>query len=153
MMNTYTEFFYRTEVELGWVDYVFDADSTRANTGIVPEVFRQRKESIRSRHPTNSVAASGRYASYLTRSHDEGAGAYSPYEKLAEIGGKYLAIGIGDRLVGFRHQAQYTAGLLHVVPWVRVVKFKSGTAPTKLFTLKEHGGCTRRLAELVSDLR
>ena len=153
MMNTYTEFFYRTEVELGWVDYVFDADSSRVNTGIVPEIFRQRKESIRSRHPTNSVAASGKYADYLTEGHDEEAAAYLPYARLSDIGGKYLAIGIGDRLVGFRHQAQHAARLLHIVPWVRVVTFKSGDGQTKLFALRDRGGCVRRLPELVSDLR
>ena len=89
MMNTYTEFFYRTEVELGWVDYVFDADSSRVNTGIVPEIFRQRKESIRSRHPTNSVAASGKYADYLTEGHDEEAATYLPY---AEVVGHWRQV-------------------------------------------------------------
>ena len=152
-MNAFTEFFYRTEIERGWVDYVFDADSTEVNTGIVPEMLRQRKESVRSRHPTHSVAAIGKYAEYLTSGHDEHADAYLPYARLAEIGGKYLAIGIGDRLVGFRHQAQHVAGLLHVVPWVRVVTFKRGDGPTRLFALKDRGGCVRRLAELVGDLR
>ena len=41
MMNAYTEFFYLAEVRLGWTDYVFDHRSTRVNTGIVPETFRQ----------------------------------------------------------------------------------------------------------------
>ena len=153
MMNTYTEFFSRTEVELGWVDYLFDADSTRVNTGAVPEVFRQRKDAVRSRHPTNSVAALGKYADYLTRGHDEHASAYLPYARLSEVGGKYLAVGIGNRLVGFRHQAQYAAGLLHIVPWVRFVRFRRGDGRTETFALRDRGGCTRRLPELVVDLR
>ena len=90
MMNTYSEYFYRAEVEQGWVDHVFHVGSTRANTGIVPETFRQRTESVRSRHPTHSVAAAGRHADYLTRGHDEDADAYLPYARLAETGGKYL---------------------------------------------------------------
>lgn len=153
MMNTFTEFFYTTEVARGWVDYVFDPDSTRVNTGIVPETFRKRPESIRSRHPTNSVAAAGKHAAYLTRDHDERAEAYLPYKRLAEINGKYVAVGIGERLVGLRHQAQQAAGLLHVVPWVRVVRFKSHDGQTKLFRLRDRGGCVTRLVDLVQDLR
>ena len=118
IMNTFTEFFCTTEVARGWVDYVFDPDSTRVNTGIAREIFRKRPEAIRSRHPTHSVAAAGKHAAYLTRDHDERADACLPYARFAEIRGKYLTVGIGDRLVGFRHQAQHAAGLLHIVPWV-----------------------------------
>ena len=153
MMNTFTEFFYTTEVARGWVDYVFDPDLTRVNTGIVPEIFRKRPESIRSSHPTHSVAAAGTHAAYLTRDHDERADAYLPYARFAEVKGKYLAVGIGDRLVGFRHQAQHAAGLLHIVPWVRAVRFKSRHGRTKLFMLRDRGGCVKRLADLVQDLR
>ena len=46
MMNTFTEFFYEVEVARGWVDYVFDVDSTRGITGIVPETLRMRLDSL-----------------------------------------------------------------------------------------------------------
>ena len=59
----------------------------------------------------------------------------------------------GDRLVGFRHQAQHAAGLLQIVPWVRTVRFKGSDGETGLFTLRDRGGCTKRLTELVQDLR
>ena len=140
-------------VQQGWVDYVFDLDSTKVNTGIVPEVFRHRKGAIRSRHPTLSVGAMGKYAEFLTQRHDEQASAYLPYARLSEIDGKYLAIGIRDRLVGLRHRAQSAAGLLHVVPWFRAVKFRRRDGQTELFTLRDRGGCVTRLPELVSDLR
>ncbi|MGI9239645.1 MAG: AAC(3) family N-acetyltransferase [Verrucomicrobiales bacterium] len=153
MMNTYTEFFSKGEIERGWVDYVFDVDSTRVNTGIVPELFRQQDGTVRSRHPALSVAASGKYAEFLTEGHDEHANAYQPFANLSEIGGKYLAIGIGDRLVGFRHHAQSEAGLLGVVPWFRSVEFKNREGRTELFTLRDRGGCAQRLPELVADLR
>ncbi len=153
MMNAYSEFFYPAEVRLGWIDYVFDPDLTKVNTGIVPETFRQHKNSIRSQHPTNSVAAVGKFAKYLTDGHDENASSYLPYSRLADINGKYLAIGIGDRLVGFRHQAQCAAGLLEVVPWRRVVKYRDADGEIKTFDLRDRGGCTKRLPELVSHLR
>ncbi len=152
-MNTFTEFFNPVEVRAGWTDYVFDVDSTAVNTGIVPECFRKREGSIRSRHPTSSVAALGKCADYLTRAHDERAPAYLPFARLADLCGKYVAIGIGDKLAGLRHHAQWSAGLLDVVPWVRVVRFRCEDGQTQLFTWRDRGGCTRRLPELVSDLR
>ena len=153
MVNTFTEFFYPTEVEFEMVDYVFDVESTEVNTGIIPETFRKRDDAVRSRHPVVSVAAIGRMAEFLTESHDETADAYLPFSKLSEIDGKYLAIGIGDRLVGIRHQAQHLAGLLDVVPWRRCVRYKTSDGEIKIFTLKDRGGCVKRLPELVSHLR
>lgn len=153
MMNTFTEFFYPIEVELEMVDYVFDVELTCVNTGIIPETFRKRDDAVRSRHPAVSVTAIGRMAEFLTEGHDETADAYLPFSKLSEINGKYLAIGIGDRLVGIRHQAQHLAGLLDVVPWRRCVRYKDRDGEIKIFTLKDRGGCVKRLPELVSHLR
>jgi aminoglycoside N3'-acetyltransferase len=153
MMNTYTKVFYTTEVRLGWTNYVFDPKSTKAWTGIIPETFRQHKNSIRSRHPVNSVAAVGKFAKYLTDGHDENASAYLPYSRLSNINGKYLAIGIGDRLVGMRHQAQSAAGLLRAVPLRRAVKYRINDGEIKTFVLRDRGGCVERLPELVSHLR
>ena len=82
-----------------------------------------------------------------------GGAAYLPYAILSDIGGKYVAIGIGDRLVGLRHQAQHAAGVLGIVPWVRVVRFRSRDGQTKLFTLRDRGGCVTQLPALVRDLR
>ena len=153
MMNTYTEFFYITEIRLGWTNYVFEPDLTKVTTGIVPEMFRRYKNSIRSRHPTTSVAAIGKFAKYITDGHDEHASAYLPYYRLTEINGKYLAIGIGDKLAGFRHQAQHAAGLLEIVPWRRAVNYKDEDGSLKTFILRDRGGCVRRLPEFVSYLR
>ena len=55
--------------------------------------------------------------------------------------------------MGFRHQTQHAAGLLQIVPWVRTVRFKGSDGETGLFTLRDRGGCTKRLTELVQDLR
>jgi len=153
MINTDTKFFNLAEVRLGWTDYVFDAPITPCITGIVAEKFRQRKESLRSRHPTCSVAAIGKYARFLTEEHDENANAYLPFKKLAEISGKYLAIGIGDKLAGFRHCAQQEAGLLSSVPWKRAVRYKDRQGDIKTFLCRDCGGCTLRLPELVNTLR
>lgn len=153
MMNTHSKFFNMTEVRLGWVDYVFNYKLTSAITGIVPERLRHYKDTIRSKHPTCSVAAIGKFAEYLTGGHDENAEAYLPFSKLSNINGKYLAIGIGDRLVGLRHQAQAAAGLLNIIPWKRAVKYISKDGGIQTFIFKDQGGCVKRLPELVSNLR
>jgi aminoglycoside 3-N-acetyltransferase len=153
MMNAYTNFFSISQVQFGWTDYVFEPELTKANTGIVPETFRKYKNSIRSRHPTNSVVAYGRWAKFLTDGHDENASAYLPYSRLSEIDGKFLAVGIGDSLVGLRHQAQYAAGLLTIVPWKSAVRYRDNNGKLKTFIRRDLGGCVRRLPELVAYLQ
>src|SRR3990170_6841932 len=63
MMNAFTQSFPIAEIN---PDYVFDSESTIPYTGLVPRALIKRKESIRSRHPTCSVVATGRMAEYLT---------------------------------------------------------------------------------------
>ncbi len=152
MMNTHTRFFNPAEIRLGWTDYVFDVSSTPCITGAVAEQFRRKQGARRSRHPTFSIAAIGKYAGFLVDEHDENAEAYLPFKKLSEIGGKYLAAGIGFKLAGFRHCAQQSAGLLDVVQWKRAVRFKDRSGIIQTFILKDRGGCTRRLPELVERL-
>lgn len=80
----------------GWFE-PFDADSTPSAVGKISEVFRQRKDAVRSLHPVHSVAAVGKYAEYVTRDHhkcETGCGAGTPYSKLAELGGKVMLLGV-----------------------------------------------------------
>jgi hypothetical protein len=76
-----------------------------------------------------------------------------PYSRLAEVNGKILCIGLGDNLVTIRHEAQYLAGLLGVVPTWRGVKFKDKDGKIKIFVCKELFGCVKKLPELVPHLR
>jgi aminoglycoside 3-N-acetyltransferase len=153
MMPTYTRFFPLSKVRSGKIDYVFDHQTTKATTGLIPEMLRKRGDSIRSKHPTNSVTAIGKAAQDLIEGHDENAPAYMPYSRLAEIDGKILCIGVGDNLIAVRHEAQYLAGLLDVVPFRLGVKFKDGNGKVKTFVRRDKGGCIRRLPELVPALR
>jgi len=149
MMNTFTYFF---PLSLIPKDYVFDRKSTRSYTGLVPETFRKRKDAIRSKHPTCSVAVIGKQAEYLTEGHDENSDIFLPYSRLAKIDGKYLCIGIGDRLVAIRHEAQHRAGLSNIVPLYHGVNYKSDQGKVKLF-VRNFSGCTQNLPKLVPSLR
>ena len=103
---------------------IFDHNTTPAYTGLIPETLRQYPASRRSTHPTNSVVALGHMAEHLTRAHDPSAREYLPYSTLSELGGKILCIGLGDNLVGFRHEVQHHAGLLEKVTYRRTIRYR-----------------------------
>lgn len=153
MIPTYTRFYHLSSINSINKNYVFDYRSTPAYTGLVPETLRIREDSIRSKHPTNSISAIGKYAEYLTENHNDKSRAYMPYSKLAEINGKILCIGIGDNLIGIRHEAQDLAGLLKIVPFRYGAKYKDENDGTKIFVRKDIGGCIKKLPELVPILR
>jgi aminoglycoside 3-N-acetyltransferase len=144
MMNAHTNSFPLSEVSR---DYLFDPSLTIPNTGIVPRTMLKRKNAIRSRHPTCSVVALGKLSKYLTDEHDEYSQPYLPFNKLAQVGGKLLCIGIDGRLVALRHEAQRMAGLF-IVPEFWGVLYKTLKGEVKLFAW-QLPPCTKRLPELV----
>lgn len=76
---------------------LFDVRNSPTYTGLIPEVFRQRKGVLRSFHPTHSVTALGARAEELTAGHLEcptACGKGTPYVKLMDTGGKILLIGV-----------------------------------------------------------
>ena len=153
MIPTFSRVYPLDAIAAGKVEQIYSPHTTPSTTGLVPETMRAHRDATRSRHPSNSITAIGRHAEYLTRDHNESAGAYSPYAKLAEIDGKFLGIGIGDRVVGLRHQAQAQADLLDLLPPVYGVRYRDQSGEVKVFIRRDVGGCTKRLPELVQILR
>ncbi|MBQ7032745.1 MAG: AAC(3) family N-acetyltransferase [Clostridia bacterium] len=75
----------------------FDAATSPVVVGIINETVRTRPNAIRSLRPSHSIAAIGRLASYLTAGHDTAetnCGHGTPYEKLCELGGKIVLLGV-----------------------------------------------------------
>jgi aminoglycoside 3-N-acetyltransferase len=154
MMNTHTPYFYIYQIESSDPRRIFDYRSTPTWTGIVPETLRKRQGAIRSRHPICSVTAMGARADYLTEGHDVNSRPYLPYSKLAELGGKVLYVGLNDRMVAMRHEAQYLAGLMDAASIevaVRYIDPEDGM--TKLFRTGNVKACVRNLPVLVPALR
>lgn len=143
MMHTFTNLYPLSKIPS---NYVFD-QFTEPNTGLVPRIFLKRKETLRSRHPAVSVAAAGKFAKYLTQNHDEHSEPYLPYQRLAEINGKYLAIGLGNRLVGIRHYAQRRAGLW-IVPMFVGTQYLNTKGVQKLFVMSLPP-CIKKAPQLV----
>jgi aminoglycoside 3-N-acetyltransferase len=76
----------------------YDKEVTPAiGMGVVAEMFRKWPGAKRSDHPARSVAAVGEYAEYLTKDHDLSNifGKGSPVDKLYELDGHILLIGVG----------------------------------------------------------
>ena len=132
---------------------VFRKEETPSYAGMVPEYIRNDYRAIRSSHPTNSYSAIGGNAHFLLGDHDNHSTAYSPYSKLADINGKLLTIGLGYRFVGIRHEAQYKAGLLDIVPFNVGALFYDESDRIRIFIRRDPGGCGKRLSEMIGDLR
>ncbi|MCU4751215.1 AAC(3) family N-acetyltransferase [Halobacteria archaeon AArc-curdl1] len=111
VVPTFTPFIVREEP--------FDREGTPSKTGAVTEALRTRPNSIRSDHPTHSVAALGPAARELTAGHelDRSLGRDSPLHRLAQRGGKVLLLGIG-------HERNST---LHVAEVLAKLPYKTGT--------------------------
>ena len=154
MIPTYTRWYLPAEIDDPRKrTSVFDPATSPSYTGAMAETVRLRPDAVRSRHPTNSVAAVGSMAGYLTRGHDHRAPAYEPFSRLGEISGKLLYIGLGDHMVGMRHQAQHLAGLLAAAEMVCGAEFVDQEGRIRRFVRRDRGGCTTRLPELVPELR
>jgi aminoglycoside 3-N-acetyltransferase len=128
-------------------EFIFDPAKTPPETGSVPVAMWERGDSLRSRHPTNSVVAIGKLAKYITEGHDHTTSAFLPYERLVKIRGRGLFIGLDGRLVSLRHQGQYQAGLMHVLPPLWGVRFLREDGSIGVYARREWG-CTKRLPEL-----
>lgn len=76
----------------------YDKEITPAiGMGVVAEMFRKWPGARRSDHPARSVAAIGKHADFLTKDHDLSNifGKGSPVDKLYELDGYILLVGVG----------------------------------------------------------
>jgi len=153
MMPAFTKSFPISKTKSGKIEYIFDYKLTPSYTGLVPNAFLKRTNTIRSHHPINSVAALGKFAKYLTKDHDENSRPFIPYSRLTKLNGKIMCVGIGDRIVAIRHEAQDQAGLLNIVPLKRGTKFRDSDGIVKIYKGTVIAGCAARLHELVPNFR
>ncbi len=96
---------------------VWDIEKSPSDVGYLTEVFRQRPESIRSWHPTHAVSAIGPLAEQLTAGHRHASGrpspwhdaafaAESPWEKMCDLGARYMFLGTNYRTCTLCHYIQ-----------------------------------------------
>lgn len=76
-----------------WGNPVFDVRKTPSRMGILSEIFRRRRDVVRSLHPTHPVLACGERASWIVEGHERNVypcGEGTPFAKLRELDGKTL---------------------------------------------------------------
>ena len=109
---------------------VFDRDRTPCWTGRVPETFRQIPGAMRSLHPTHSVTAIGRRASWLIEGHVEApspCGIRTPYARLASEGGQVVLFGVDFESCTLVHSLEEVAGVpYHLQEVLTPVSLRAG---------------------------
>lgn len=96
---------------------IWDIEKSPSDVGRITEVFRQRRESLRSWHPTHAASAIGPLAHELTKDHQHASGrpspwgdaafaADSPWEKMCGLGAKYTFLGTNYRTCTLFHYIQ-----------------------------------------------
>jgi aminoglycoside 3-N-acetyltransferase len=96
------------------VDYIssgaiFDARNTPSRMGLLTELFRRHQGTVRSVHPTHSVAAFGPLAEQLIAGHylaKTPCGEGTPYARLLDAGGQILFMGTDVSAMTFFHHVE-----------------------------------------------
>jgi aminoglycoside 3-N-acetyltransferase len=88
---------------------VFDVDESPSMMGEITEVFRKQPGVVRSVHPTHPTAAYGARAHDLIRDHAKAptaCGDGTPFDRLAQWGGKVLLMGVDQDRNTLLHAAE-----------------------------------------------
>lgn len=96
----------------------FDVLKTQSDVGIITEIFRKREGVLRSLHPTHSVCAIGKHASYITKDHNLSAtpcGRISPFYKVRELKGKIVLLGVDMNRNTMIHAVEEEADVPYLV--------------------------------------
>jgi len=107
--------FVQKDFENAYKTWHIDKES---DTGYLTNYFRKREGSFRSDQATHSVAASGKLARELTKTHgltgkrfgnmgDTPFAKDSPWEKMYQLDAKVVMLGVSPLYITFRHYAEY----------------------------------------------
>lgn len=85
---------------------VFDVRKTPSRMGLLSEIFRRRRDVVRSVHPTHPVLVWGPRAAWLVEGHERSVypcGPETPFGKLRQLGGKTLFLDVPFNTFTFIH--------------------------------------------------
>jgi amino acid adenylation domain-containing protein len=84
----------------------FDVIKTESSMGIITEIFRRRKDVVRSLNPAHPILAFGPDAKWIISDHDKtkySCGKGSPFEKILELNAKAFFFDVSFRAMTFFH--------------------------------------------------
>jgi aminoglycoside N3'-acetyltransferase len=91
--------------------FVFDYARSPSRRGLLSELFRRRKDTIRSLHPWYNITAWGKRAQELIGEHEQSTpytmDVHSPWYKLMASGGKVVLLGKTFDVNSFIHLVEY----------------------------------------------
>jgi hypothetical protein len=82
--------------------------------------------------------------------HDEHALSLLPYFRLSKIGGKYLSIGLDERLLAIRHTGQVVSGSYSLVPLYCATQYRKPNNEVAVF--HDYSPCPRNLTSVTPIL-
>ena len=131
---------------------VYDACSTPSVVGRITDDFWRQPGTVRSVHPTHSLAASGPDAPAICADHelcDTPCGKGTPYERLVDHDSSALMFGVSMNAYTFFHTAEDAAGLPYLYedsPYSLLYRDKAGGVNT-LKMWRHNMQIARRFAE------
>jgi aminoglycoside 3-N-acetyltransferase len=84
----------------------FDVTKTESSMGIITELFRRKKDVVRSLNPAHPILAYGPDAKWIISDHDKtlySCGIGSPFEKILELNAKALFFDVPFSMMTFFH--------------------------------------------------
>lgn len=119
--------------------------------GALPNAMIRQKDAFRSRHPTCSYVAIGKFAKEITEDHDENSLAYEPIRKIINLSGKCMLVGCVGSSPGFTtaHLAEADLGMssLAIFPKLKSVYYRGENGETHLFRRKDPGLCSNSFSK------
>lgn len=151
ILSAYTKTFWRFNKK----KIIFTRYS-KTNNGALSNHLIKHKDSIRSKHPTNSVIGIGYDIENILLSHDENSKCYGIFEEIIKRKGKFLMIGTLDKKNAPQamHYCQEILGYNDHFFGKNLIQtyYKDVNNYTKTFTLKDSGGCSRGGYKLIGPL-
>lgn len=98
----------------------FNARTSPSVVGLISETARRTPGGVRSLSPTHSVVAFGGQAEFITGGHHRSptpVGSDSPYDRLGQVGGKILLLGVDHERNTTLHMMEELLGFAyHMIP-------------------------------------
>lgn len=145
----------------GWKGDPFNYEKSPARTGAIPEYIRKRKDSMRSFHPTHSVAALGPERKEITEDHLKATplGVGSPFSRMLDRGAKILMLGTRQDTNSSLHLCEVMANLPYInVPFsenadFEVAWYNNAEGQIEFVPVREVPGCSRGFRAIEPDLQ
>lgn len=135
----------------GWKSDPFDINDSKARTGAIPEYVRLLPNSVRSFHPTHSVAVLGPDAPAITANHMDSTplGIGSPFYRMLKRDAKILMLGTCQDTNSSLHLCEVLADLPYInIPFSDNVDFEMAWfhnqhKEIEFAPIREVPGCSR----------